>query len=411
MSSGDPIALGLRSLLAALASVVVLHGTPASGQPVDPPAEHFRLRQRLELPAIDSFARLSAAQRATLDRLQQASALELEVYALGERALIVLPPAHPAGELVLLWHNDRDRLTVRAADGWTHRLQREQLADVLDRATPAERTLEASLLESVADTTAAPGNGGPLRRGAWRLRARASYRPLALEASPWAIRLKLDLWTSPLGLEGGPSARTLLALALPLGTGRDGLLALDALAEQARGTPVGWRLKVVNESQPADRAPIWRTEVVDLGTAPMPERRFKLTTLPRRQGEPLRVSRQLPPPSVAGLQVVAPAQLASLRAPPAPTSNLAPSIATRGGGERDPALLVRNQSGTAALIYADGVLLGWVAGGRSFGFTGLPPGFYRVFAVSPTGARSWGPHDLYLPGTWTLPATSSSSGW
>ncbi|MBK6849723.1 MAG: hypothetical protein IPG96_20030 [Proteobacteria bacterium] len=403
-----------------LGGLVLCGGRARGAEPSDPPAEHFLLRQRLDLPAIDGFARLAPAQGAVLERLQQASVLELHVYALGDRALMVLPRAHPAGELALLWHSDHDRLTVRAPDGWTHQLEREQLADVLDRAAPAERTLEPPVLEPmVAAQAATPAVRGPLRRGAWRLRARASYRPLDLQASPWAIRLKLDLQTSPLGLEGGPTAPLLFALALPLCTGRDGLLALEALAEQVAGTPVSWRLTVVNESLPGGRAPVWRTEVVDLGAAPLPERRFGLARVSRRHGAALRVSHQLPAPTVAGLQVVAPAQLAALRAPSAPAATGALAGASAGGAKtatgtaaegRPAALLLHNQSATAALIYVDGVLLGWVAAGQSFAFAGLRPGFYRVFATTPTGVRSWGPEDLYLPGAWTLAATASSSG-
>lgn len=435
MGSGDSSAWGTRGplagpcgrrrLLRVLFGGLVLCGGGARGaEPRDPPAEHFLLRQRLDLPAIDGFARLAPAQRALLEHLQQASVLELHVYALSDHALMVLPRAHPAGELALLWHSDHDRLTVRAPDGWTHQLEREQLADVLDRAAPAERTLEPPVLEPlVAAQGATPAAVGPLRRGAWRLRARASYRPLDLQASPWAIRLKLDLQISPLGLEGGPTAPLLFALALPLCTGRDGLLALEALAEQVAGTPVSWRLTVVNESLPGGRAPVWRTEVVDLGAAPLPERRFGLARVSRRHGAALRVSHQLPAPTVAGLQVVDPAQLAALRAPAAPATGRAPAGATtdaRAGGPgattgtaaegRPAALLLHNQSATAALIYVDGVLLGWVAAGQSFAFAGLRPGFYRVFATTPTGVRSWGPEDLYLPGAWTLATTASSGG-
>ncbi|MBK8480053.1 MAG: hypothetical protein IPL40_02590 [Proteobacteria bacterium] len=408
-------------LLAALAGAMTFgaHGARAKPSEVAAmPAAHFLLRQRLELPGIDSFARLEPSQRTALEALQVASALELHVYALSERALIVLPRAHPAGELVLLWRGDRDRLMVRAPDGWLHSLRRELLPEVLDRAASAEHTLEPPRLEALAstDATRAPTRS-PLRRGAWRLRARAHYRPLAQQAAPWALRLRLDLWTSLLGLEGGPTAQILLALALPLCAGHDGLMALDALAEQVGGTPIGWRLKVVNESLPAGRAPIWRTEVTVLGAASMPERRLGFSGLSGRDSDHLRISHQLPAPTLAGLQVVAPAALAALRAPgPSSTSARGRATAPRppsarpSAGDDAKALRIDNQSAGAALIYVDGVLLGWVAGGETFTFAGLRPGYYRVFAVAPTGARSWGPQDLYLPGTWTLEKHVPSAG-
>jgi hypothetical protein len=63
---------------------------------------------------------------------------------------------------------------------------------------------------------------------------------------------------------------------------------------------------------------------------------------------------------------------------------------------------VRNRSGHAAWVYADGVLLGWVAAGKRLALPGLPEGFYRIYARSPSAVRSWGPHDVYVPGPLTL---------
>lgn len=65
-------------------------------------------------------------------------------------------------------------------------------------------------------------------------------------------------------------------------------------------------------------------------------------------------------------------------------------------------LQARNLTRRRLFVLIDGFRIGSVAPGQTFVFRHMPPGYYRLAARSPLGIRSWGPRDLYLPGTWTL---------
>ena len=80
----------------------------------------------------------------------------------------------------------------------------------------------------------------------------------------------------------------------------------------------------------------------------------------------------------------------------------AAELAKLRGGKRGGPLRVANHSGHAAYVVVDGLVIGWVSAGSEHAFGGLAAGFYRVYAVTPTAVRSWGPLDTYVPGPVTL---------
>jgi hypothetical protein len=65
-------------------------------------------------------------------------------------------------------------------------------------------------------------------------------------------------------------------------------------------------------------------------------------------------------------------------------------------------LRVRNLSQRFVFVVLDGFRLGSVPAGNTYQFQHMPPGYYRAAAYTPWFTGSWGPRDLYLPGTWTI---------
>jgi hypothetical protein len=82
-----------------------------------------------------------------------------------------------------------------------------------------------------------------------------------------------------------------------------------------------------------------------------------------------------------------------------PTRGLRPR---REGEARSGPVEVTNRFHRAMLVYADGLLIGWVGPRSEASFKVLPAGYYRFSAHSLLGTRRWGPRDAYLPGPLTL---------
>jgi len=335
------------------------------------------LSGRLDNGGVGSFVRLTPLQQGALTRLTERSRLSLRVDARGGRVLIALPPEHPAGPLELLLAEDQDRLFVFVPKPRLRlSLPMARLPDILDGVTPSARTDFAMELEGAPE---------PARRRREHHKIRdqhasitLSYFPDPQRADSWSIqhRLTLAFLDRPRPFYT-VFQQPLLHVALPLLQTSRGRLALESLAF-ATGTPTGWSLTLINEGHPGGTPPTLHVTAHDRGWNPVPARAISI----ERQG--FRPGRTMPR-SVPGMQLTAGTALADLRS-----------------GKSEGPLAVHNRSGCSAYLYADGVLLGWVGPGSQFSFAGLPAGYWRIYAVSPTGLRYWGPHDLYVPGPLTL---------
>lgn len=131
-----------------------------------------------------------------------------------------------------------------------------------------------------------------------------------------------------------------------------------------------------------------------------PERWLSLDLLGRRERTVRATLLRLPPPGYKRVfgplvhkdgRVLFPGQAKGLRA-------------RRVGEPRKGALTVHNPQDRALFVYADGVLLGCVGPRARTRFSTLPPGYYRIVALSLLGTTGAGPVDLYVPGKITLKA-------
>jgi hypothetical protein len=407
----DGAGLGMKPLsilgacFFALAACSMHHGgmTPPGAEPaaLPPPADspycttatgwarRWLLRERLDRTGIDSFARLTRPQRQQLDQLSQRPDQRLELLQLGSRLVVTLPDGHPAGPGELLLSDDRNEaLLFVGSPRRRHVWPLERLSDLLDQSTPSTReSLELSttpITEGSAE--AEPGTHKPpvaervpgnTRR---HLRERGhiaiSYLPEPRRTRGWSLRLELDVLRADEPQGGDPQPVLPLDFGLPLLAG-GGDSALEALL--GSGGPVqSWQLSVTNESKPARPVQL-QVSLEPRGWQHVPLGRFCAERSGYRDSPSRRTT------DGPGLAVAAEAELAGLRS-------------TKPAGP----LEVYNRSGHAAWVYADGVLLGWVAPGRHLALRGLPEGFYRIYARSPSAVRSWGPFDVYVPGPLTL---------
>ena len=179
---------------------------------------------------------------------------------------------------------------------------------------------------------------------------------------------------NPENLAPSPLSRALYRLALPLA-----LLPKDAhlgrLLRSLSSTPRGW-IRVVDNQSATEVTPLrLAVTLEDRGWVSMPLRHFATTQPGYRR------MHQQDPPTQAGVQTLPVSRLVHLRS-----------------GAPGASLLVHNPSAVAAFVYIDGVRLGWVSPEHKLRFEGMPQGYYRVFVHSPSGVRSWGPRDMYLPG-------------
>lgn len=344
-------------------------------------ARQIELLEALERKPIDSFARLRPEERARLDALQAQPDQRLLLLRHGARLAVRLPPSHPLGPVELLVLEDRDEVALHYPEKSQRLiLPRERLADLYDGSArssvragfelelapvPVEELLPAEL----------PASGRKLRAVSAQLRFR--YYPSPERESAWTLNLGARLFVRDeiVRLPGELPGAALVA-ALPLLASSEGSEALAAVTERV-GRPVRFALRVDNESKPAGVAPVLRYRVASERWVRIPARTFCSTRAGYRELRAL--------PARPGVQLLTPAVLAGLRT-------------ARAGG----ALEVMNRSAYAALLYLDGALLGHVAAGERMAFRGIPEGYYRIYARSPTGIRAFGPHDLYVPGPLTL---------
>ncbi|MCA9666486.1 MAG: hypothetical protein KC503_12885 [Myxococcales bacterium] len=337
---------------------------------------HYRLRTRLDMTDAGGFARLSAKRRQHLDQLVEGSTVASDVYATAERILWVLPESAAGGAHEILLAEDLGRLFVinpRQHRIWSR--PRSRLADTLDLTSgPSEHSPETAELIPLAGAPARHG----LRVRRHRTRVSLSYRPPNERVRAWSLRLRFD--------SEGPDMRNaellgdlrfyhpIYLVALPLLSSRRGLLTLEGIASQT-APPWRWRRRVANESLGGPALAELCT-VEYLGAKRISAARFAA----KRDG--YIESRRLRLP--AAQQLVSQRELRGLR---------------RGAAAK---LDVKNESPFAAVIYLDGVRVAWLGPGSELSIKGLSAGFYRVFAATPTGSRTWPMRDMYVPGPLTL---------
>lgn len=339
----------------------------------------YALHIKLDTTLVSTFTNLKSSQRRALDRLINRPFAEWKVHVMGQRLLIALPESHPAGALHLLLTDDSVEMVVtRPGQKTRYALAADLLPDVLDVRGPSART---DFDMSIQDATDGQRFPGPLDRNL-KMRAFSSQLRLRYYSEPdrprsWPVRLTLHL-SVPDDPPLYPFHQPLLHAALPLLQTRRGLLVLESLAFFT-GSPHWWSLTVVNEGKPSVAPPTFIAWLRDQGYRRIPF--GEISDL----GSEIRRKSRLPRPDRSGMQLVRASDLSALR-----------STKHRGP------LKIRNHSGFAAYIFVDGVPLGWVSPGHNHSFSGVPAGYWRIYGVSPSGVRSWGPHDTYVPGALTL---------
>ncbi len=281
--------------------------------------------------------------------------------------------------LELLLALDQDQLVLFAPPRkLRHAMPLSRLPDLLDGVAPSHRG------DFELDQKPAPDSPRDrLRLGATKhaaLEAQLSLRYFPSENKPtnWPIRMALRV-ESPVRIEPPARIHPLLPLALPLLQSWRGQGVLETIT-LACGAPSGWSLSVTNENK-ASRIPLtFVTQITERGYTGIPLARLS-SLRPQFQTAPLTTI---------------------LSAEPGHQNKYAQNLQGLRDSKKMGSLTVHNPTKTLVYIYADGVLLGWVGPGGKMSFKNIPEGFFRIFAISPTGLRSWGPLDSYIPGPVTL---------
>jgi len=372
-------------------ALVLLLGPQAGAKRAAPIAagpryvHHWTVTQRLESTPILGFARLDDRARRVIQKLIRSSSISTEVRASGGRVLLSLDRRHPAGPAELLLCEDLDQLVVLRPDRrQTHTLPLGRLPDVLDLHESSTRAdFDIDDKQTGQEAAEAPTAPRIEHRWPWRTRTHDDtilyrYTPQPGRATSWPIRQPftvtyLDQPRPFYAIFDQP----LLHVALPLLQTPRGVLLLESLAWRT-GTPLAWTTTVRNEGKPGGVPPTFHATVDDHGWV----RGAPDQLVANRAG--YHTVRALTGAG-EGLQIVPPPSLAGLRQRPS-TGKLS----------------IENRARRAAWIYVDGFLVGWVGPRRQLAVQGLPDGHYRIYAVSPTGVRSWGPMDVYVPGPLTL---------
>jgi hypothetical protein len=73
-----------------------------------------------------------------------------------------------------------------------------------------------------------------------------------------------------------------------------------------------------------------------------------------------------------------------------------------GEAERGTVLKIQNQTPFLVIIYSSGVRIGWLRPHRLGLIRGLNSGYHRLFAHTQYASNSWGPRDVWVPGSWNL---------
>lgn len=353
-----------------------------AGEPKPPPrvapfparAAAYTLETTLAVPRANTFAQLDPDEQRALARLRARSTLTTRVFAAGGRLLVIPPENHPAAGLELLLDAAAGHLDVSTAPGRIVRLPAAALMDVLDRALPSSRDLGEDPMHGRLprrEVTSSIRDNQLAER--WQIVAPLRYGRRDLGVT-WSLGLRVELESGPQVLRDAAQISPLCALIFSPLIGVPQLPALRICPRQVRR----WQQELRNTDRESGAPARFETAVEQHGWQRLPPRRSRF------QGR-VSTAWRLAGPESDGVQLIDEAALKALRS-----------------GAATGALTVDNRSGAAALVYLDGALLGWVASGRQLAFSGVPHGFFNVFALAPSGVRTWGPRAIYVPGTLTL---------
>ncbi len=342
-------------------------------------ARHVMLSTTLQRGNATRFARLMPRQQQLLRSLTSRPDWQLTIIEAAGRMLITFPQSHPYAGLELLLAQDQDQLVLFApARKLRHVMPLSRLPDLLDGVSPSHRGDFELNQKSVPISPQDRLRLGATKHAALEAQLSLRYFPSVDKPTNWPIRMALRV-ESPERIAPPALIHPLLPLALPLLQSWRGQGVLETIT-LACGAPSGWSLSVTNENK-SSRIPLtFVTKVMELGYIRIPLARLSMLR-PRFQTAP---------------------QTTILSAEPGHQNDYAQNLPALRDSKKRGSLTVHNPTKTLVYIYADGVLLGWVRPGGKMSFENIPEGFFRIFAISPTGLRSWGPLDSYIPGPVTL---------
>ena len=362
-------------------------------------AHHYLLHQSLLIDAaVAHYTSRTPEAQQEAKKIASLSTLTSRVYVFGDRMLLMAPESSPAADLRIVLAFDRGTATAFDGKKWAYTVPIEQFADLVDFSPPSHRAVTNSQWVnkphpvemkscSIPCSNTCPVDcvlPNPQRRGLLTsylsMSANFSIEISRAQELPFSLQSRLEL-TTQAGNRSGHSASPLYALVLPHFVGNHIGSSIEALA-RAGGIPTRWRVRYTNQRNRHNHAPTLAATLVDHGPMSIPLNHFAIVRPGVRSGH------RLPRLQRSGVQVLSQEPLKRLR----PTST----------SERIETLVVANPSLQAALVYIDGMLLGWVAPENTFRFHGIPRGFYRLYALAPSGAKSWGPRDTFVGGTFSL---------
>ncbi len=65
-------------------------------------------------------------------------------------------------------------------------------------------------------------------------------------------------------------------------------------------------------------------------------------------------------------------------------------------------LKIRNQTPFMVIVYISGIRIGWMKPYRIGTIRGLKSGYHKLYAHSRNGSTSWGPREIWVPGSWNI---------
>lgn len=340
-------------------------------------AERFGLQAKINQQLIGGFAQLSDQQKQHLAKLQKQSLLKFEVNGYAGRLLVDFPVIHPLSKAQLLIDEEMDTIFVFMTEKKIrYLLPRDRLPDIFDCAQPSSRS-DFTLIYDDESPLPSEQQLHQKHKLAVRQAVGNVFYSRVRQNKGWPLKYSLRLTTDDSILK--PLGRyPLWSLILPWFETEHGRTLLAEFDDRL-GTPAQWSLTVTNEAQPTAAPFMQKNRLQNWGTHNLPRSNFSFV----RNG--YRDSKVFDECASAGRQIWPESALALLRE-----------------AKNEGPLVINNRFTMPLLIYVDGLYLGWIGAEREFSFAGLPAGFYRLYATTFTGARAFGPFDLYVPGPVTL---------
>lgn len=322
--------------------------------------EEIVLETGLDRRGIGSFYRGTTRELARIAKLQGHATQTITLYRSLDRLLWVLPKDHPSELNSILLADDMNALIASDEHQRDYWLDRETLPDLLDGTFPSERAAFSTKQGSPTDP----------------LEIEFHLRSPRNQIVDWKIQLLTNL---KFQFRHNPhEPQSWLHVVLPHLQASEGYGILEWLDYNTDTTPT-ILTTISNEDALDSLPPRWATRITSRRWKQKHRHEFAIPPKDRL------IRKIHPTPQRSGKQLLSPTDLVGIRA--------SSSTGT---------LVVTNRSGFSAYLYADGILLGWIAAKSEMTFEGIPTSFYRIYATTPTGIRSWGPADIYIPGSFSL---------